>query len=80
MGEETHQIPQNNTNEEYTQNKPSEGNQVETDKEADVAKESIIQGEDVERKNRNLPLLHVQSIRLFHVSLEYSGGKEHLLL
>ena len=45
-----------------------------------MAEESVIQGEDDVRKNRNLPLLHVQSIRLFHVSLEYSGGKEHLLL
>jgi hypothetical protein len=28
MGEEMHQIPQNNSNEEYTQNKPSEGKNV----------------------------------------------------
>jgi hypothetical protein len=27
-----------------------------------------------------LPLLHVQSIRLFHISLELNGGKKHLLL
>jgi len=38
------------------------------------------QVEDDDRKNSNLALLHIQSIRLFHVSLEYSRGKEHLLL
>jgi len=33
-----------------------------------------------EKKKSNLPLLHVQSIRLFHVSLKYSGGKDYFLL
>ena len=62
-------------------NKHSEGSKVEIDKEADEAEESVIQGEcDGRKKKSNLPLLHVQSIRLFHVSLKYSGGKDYFLL
>jgi len=58
------------SNEEYTENKHSEGSNVQTDKEAVETEESALQREDDGRKNRKLPLLHVQSIRLFHVSLE----------
>ena len=61
-------------------NKHSEGRNVVIDKEADEVEESVIQVEDDGRKCRNLPLLQVHSIRLFHVSLEYSGSKQHLLL
>jgi hypothetical protein len=70
MGEELHEILQNSSNEKYTENKHSEGCNVEIDKKADEAEESALQGENKGRKNRKLPLLHVQSIRLFHISLE----------
>jgi hypothetical protein len=70
MGEEQHEILQNSSNEEYTENKRSEGSNVEIDKEADETEESVFQGEDDGRKNWKLPLLYVQSIRIFHVSLE----------
>ena len=35
MSEELHEILQNSSNEEYTENKHSQGSNVETDKEAD---------------------------------------------
>jgi hypothetical protein len=61
MSEELHEILQNSSNAEYRENKHSEGNDVEIDKEADETEESAIQGEDNGRKSRKLPLLHVQS-------------------
>jgi len=70
----------NSNNEEYIENKHSEGNNVEKDKEADEMLERALQGEGDGRKNTNLSLLHVQSIRDFQVSLQYSGGEEHLFL
>jgi hypothetical protein len=70
MGEEQHEIVQNSSNEEYTENKHSEGINVEIYKEGDETEESALQGEHNGRKNRKLPLLHVQSIRLFHINLE----------
>jgi len=70
VGEELHEIVQNSTNEEYTQNKQSERSNVERDKEGDGTEGSALQGEEDGRKNRKLPLLHVQSITLFHISLE----------
>ena len=81
MGEELHEIVQNSINEEYIENIHSDGSNVERDKEGDGTEESAFQGEDDGRKNKKLLLLlHVQSIRLFHISLEYSGGKKHVLL
>jgi len=80
MSEELHEILQNSSNEEYTENKHSEGINIEIDKEANEMEESSIQGEDNGRKSGKLPLLHVQSSRLFQVRLKYSGGKEHLFL
>jgi hypothetical protein len=80
MGEELHEIVQNSNNEEYIENKHSEGSNVEIDKEGDETEESALKQEDNGRKNRKFPLLHVQSIRFFHISLEQSGGKKHLLL
>jgi hypothetical protein len=65
MSEELHEILQNTSNEEYTENKHSEGSDAEIDKEADEIEESAIQGEDDCRKNRKFPLFHVQSSRLF---------------
>jgi phosphoribosyl-ATP pyrophosphohydrolase len=59
MGEELQEILQNSSNEEYTENKHSEGSNVEIDKEADETEETVIQGKDNDRKNRNLQLLHV---------------------
>ena len=70
MGEELHGIVQNSSNEEYTENKQSDGSNVERDKEADGTEESAFQGEGDGRENRKLPLLHVQSITLFHIGLE----------
>ena len=80
MSEVQHEILQNSSNEEYTGNEHSQGSNVEIDKEADEVEESVIQGENDGRKNRHLPVLHIQFIRHFHIILEYSGGKEHLLL
>jgi len=70
VGEELHGIVQNSSNEEYTENRQSDGNNVERDKGDDGTEESALQGKDDGRENRKLPLLHVQSIRLFHISLE----------
>jgi len=50
------EILQNSSNEEYTENKHSEGRKVAIDKEADEAEESVIQVEDDGRNCRNLPL------------------------
>jgi len=71
-----HEILQNNSNKEYTENKHSEGSNAEIDE----TEESAIQGKDDGERNRILPLLHVQSIRLFCIILEQRGGKMHLLL
>jgi hypothetical protein len=69
-GEELHEILQNSSNEQYIQDKDSEGSNVEIEEEADKTEESALQEEDDGRKNRKLPLLHVQPITLFHVSLK----------
>jgi hypothetical protein len=42
----------NSNNEEYTENKHSEGNNVQKDKEADEMEECALQGEDDGRKTR----------------------------
>ena len=60
----------NSSNEEYTENKQSDGSNVERDKEGDGTEGSSVQGEDDGKKTKKLPLLHVHSIRLFHISLE----------
>ena len=52
MSEELHEILQNSSNEEYTENKHSQGSNVEIDKEADETEESPIQGEDDGRKKQ----------------------------
>jgi hypothetical protein len=39
-----------------------------------------LRGEDDGRNNRKLSLLHVQPIRIFHLSLKDSGGPKYLLL
>ena len=46
MGKELHGIVQNSSNEEYTENKQSDGSNVERDKGADGTEESALQGED----------------------------------
>ena len=46
MGEELHEIVQNSSNEEYTENKQSDGNNGERDKGDDGTEESALQGED----------------------------------
>ena len=45
-----HEILKNSSNEEYIENKHSEGSNVEIDKEADETEESALQGEDDCRK------------------------------
>jgi hypothetical protein len=51
MGEELHEILQNSSNEEYRENKHSEGNNRERDKEADETEEMALQGQDDGRNN-----------------------------
>jgi hypothetical protein len=70
VGEVLHEIVQNSSNEEYTENKQSDGSNVEIDKEGIGTEGSALQGEVDGRKYRMLPLLHVLSITLFHISLE----------
>ena len=70
MGEELHEIVQNSNNEKYLENKHSERSNVEIDKEGDETEESALQREDDGRKNSKLSLLHVQSIRIFHIRLK----------
>jgi hypothetical protein len=53
---------------------------VEIDKGGDGTEGSALQGVVDGRKNRKLPLIHVHSITLFHISLEQNGGKKDLLL
>jgi len=50
MGEELHEILQNSSNEEYTENKHNEGSNAEIDKEVDEIEESALQGKDDGRK------------------------------
>jgi hypothetical protein len=51
VGEEMHETVQNSSNGEYTENKHSDGNNVEIDKEGDGTEGSALQGEDDGRKN-----------------------------
>ena len=48
-----HEILKNSSNEEYIENKHSEGSNVEIDKESDETEESALQGEDDCRKTRS---------------------------
>jgi len=50
MGEELHEILQNSSNEEYTENKHSEGINAEIYKEVDEIKESALQGKGDAKK------------------------------
>ena len=52
MGEELHEILRNSSNEEYTENKHSEGSNEEIDKEVDETEESALQGKDDGRKKQ----------------------------
>ena len=70
MGEELHEILPNSSNEEYTENKHSEGINAEIDKELDEIKESALQGKRWQKNNRKQTLLHVQSTRIFRIGLE----------
>jgi len=54
MGEDLHEILQNSNNEKYTENKHSEGGNVEIDKKADETEESEIQSEDDGRKKQKV--------------------------
>jgi len=66
MGEELHEIMQNSSNEEYTENKHSEGSNAELDETEKV----YFMGNTMAERNRILPLFHVQSIRHFCIILE----------
>jgi len=70
MGEELQEILKNRSNEEYIENICSEESNVEIDEEGDRTEESAFRGKAMAQKNRKLPLLQVESIRLFHISLE----------
>ena len=50
MGEELHGIVQNSSNEEYIENKQSDGSNVERDKGADGTEESALQGKTMAEK------------------------------
>jgi len=50
MGEELHEILQNSSNEEYTENKHSEGSNADIDTEVDGIEGSALQGKDGGRK------------------------------
>ena len=50
MGEELHGIVQNSSNEEYTENKQSDGSNVERDKGDDGTEESALQGKTMAEK------------------------------
>ena len=50
MGEELHEVLQNSSNEEYTENKHREGSNVEIDKAADGTEESALQGKTMAEK------------------------------
>jgi len=52
MGEELHEILQNSSNEEYTENKHSEGSNEEIDREVDETEGSALQGKDDGRKKQ----------------------------
>jgi hypothetical protein len=68
MGEDLHEILQNSSKEEYTENKHMEGNNVEIDKEADETEETAIQREDDGRKTGSC--CASCTIRHFHIILE----------
>ena len=64
------EILQYNTNEEYIEDKDSEGSNVVIEKEADKTEECALQGEGNGSNNRKLPLLQVQPVTLFHLCHE----------
>ena len=69
IGEELHEIRQNSSNEEYTENKHSEGSNAEIDKEVDETETVHFRGKTMAEKNRKLPLLHYnQSDSFVYVS------------
>ena len=69
MGEELHEILQNSSNEEYTENKHSEGSNAETDKEVDENKESALQGKDGRKKQEAATALHTMNQTLSYKSV-----------
>jgi hypothetical protein len=67
---ELHAVPQNSSNEEYTEDKDRERSNEQIEEEVDENEECTLKGEDDGSNNRKLPLFHIQPIRLFHISLE----------
>jgi len=71
VGEELHEIVQNSSNEGYTENKQSDGSNVEIDREVMGLKEVRFSGKTMAEKTGSCHCFGiVQSIRLFHISLE----------
>jgi hypothetical protein len=71
MGEELNEILQNSSNEEYRENKHSEGSNVEIDKEADETEESVLQREEKGRKTGTSP-----ASRTINQTFSYKSGIE----
>jgi len=72
MGEELHEILQNSSNEEYTENKHSEGSNVETDKEVDETVGNALKGKDDGRKKQEA----AAALRTINQTLSYRSGIE----
>jgi len=72
MGEELHEILQNSSNEEYTENKHSEGSNEEIDREVDETEGSAIQGKDEGRKKQEA----ATASRTINQALSYRSGTE----
>ena len=72
MGEDLHEILQNSNNEKYTENKHSEGGNVEIDKKADETEESALQGEDDGRKKQKV----AAASRTINQTFSYKSGTE----
>jgi len=72
MREELHEILQNSSNEEYTENKHSEGSNAEIDKEVNEIEESALQGKDDGRKEQEA----AAASRTMNQNLLYRPGIE----
>jgi hypothetical protein len=67
---ELHEVPQNSSNEEYTEDKDRERSNEQIGEEVDENEECTLKGEDDGSNNGKLHLFPIQLIRIFHISLE----------
>ena len=67
-----HEILRNSSNEEYTENKHSEGSNAEIEKEVDETEESELQGKDNGRKKKEA----AAASRTINQTLSYKSGIE----